>query len=107
MGGEERGRAGGAEQEPGENQLAGSLAAPQYMRCPPTLPPNCELVVMEGDPQSNKMFSMRFRVGAGFKMPPHHHPEPERVTVIAGDVGVGFGGRFGRFGHTSESEPTE
>lgn len=36
---------------------------------------------------------MRLEVPAGSRIPPHTHPRPERVTVLSGGVGVGFGER--------------
>lgn len=59
--------------------------------CPPHLPSGCEIVVLEGDPKGNDLFSVRFRIREGFVMPPHTHPKDERVTVIDGKVSVAFG----------------
>jgi quercetin dioxygenase-like cupin family protein len=63
----------------------------QWKPCPPNLPSHCEMCVLEGDPKSSDLFSVRFRVGNGFVMPPHTHPKDERVTVIEGRVAVAFG----------------
>lgn len=59
--------------------------------CPPNLPSDCEIAVLEGNPQAADLFTVRFRVGSEFVMPPHTHPKDERVTILAGTVAVGFG----------------
>ena len=58
---------------------------------PPTLPKGTKVAVIEGDPKTAGMFTMRLRVPAGGKVPPHWHPRPERVTILRGHVQVGFG----------------
>lgn len=63
----------------------------QWNPCPPHLPTGCEIAVLEGNPQSPDLFSVRFRLSEGFVMPPHTHPNDERVTVIGGKVSVAFG----------------
>lgn len=67
---------------------AGSTA---WQPCPPTLPSGCEIAVLDGDPRSPDLFTVRFRVDDNFVMPPHWHPKDERVTVISGKAGVAFG----------------
>jgi quercetin dioxygenase-like cupin family protein len=59
--------------------------------CPPSLPSGCEIAVLEGDPKSPGLFTVRFRLTDDFVMPPHTHPKDERVTVLAGRMAVGFG----------------
>ena len=59
--------------------------------CPPNLPSGCEIAVLEGDPQGPNLFTVRFRVTGEFIMPPHSHPQNERVTVLSGKVSVAFG----------------
>ena len=59
--------------------------------CPPTLPPGCEMAVLDGNPQAADLFTVRFKASDVFVMPPHWHPKDERVTIISGDVGVAFG----------------
>ena len=58
---------------------------------PPTMPKGTKAAVLEGDPKSPGIFTMRLRVPAGAKEMPHWHPRPERVTVLSGEVKVGFG----------------
>jgi quercetin dioxygenase-like cupin family protein len=59
--------------------------------CPPHLPSGCEIAVLEGDPRSNEIFTVRFRLAGDFVMPPHTHPNDERVTVLQGSVSIAFG----------------
>lgn len=63
----------------------------QWKPCPPNLPSGCEIAVLEGNPQSPDLFTVRFRVNEGFVMPPHTHPKDERVTILAGKMSVAFG----------------
>lgn len=61
---------------------------------PPTMPAGVEMAILEGDPRQPGLFSLRIRAPAGTQLAPHTHPAPERVTVISGSVGVGFGTVF-------------
>ncbi len=74
-------------------RLAGELA---WSPCPPSLPADCEMVVLEGDPKRETLFTARFRTGAKFEMKPHWHPRNERVTILEGRIGVGFGDEIDR-----------
>ena len=58
---------------------------------PAPLPEGMESVVLEGDPRSGEIFTLRLRAPAGAQLAPHTHPLPERVTVLKGAIGVGFG----------------
>jgi quercetin dioxygenase-like cupin family protein len=49
------------------------------------------MAVLEGDPRSTGLVTVRFRIEKGFVMPPHTHPRDERVTVLQGEVSVAFG----------------
>jgi quercetin dioxygenase-like cupin family protein len=73
------------------------VVAPEDVKwgdAPPSLPPGAKLAVIEGDPKKEGYFMMRLKVPAGYKIPPHFHPQPERVTVISGKFCVGFGDTF-------------
>jgi hypothetical protein len=60
----------------------------------PKLPKGTMVAVLEGDPTKAGMFTMRLKVPAGSKIAPHWHPRPERVTILSGQVEVGFGDRW-------------
>lgn len=62
-----------------------------YRTAPANMPKGVEMVVLEGDPKTEGMFTVRLRAPAGFELKPHTHPSDERVTVLDGTVAVGFG----------------
>jgi hypothetical protein len=61
---------------------------------PPSLPPGAKIAVLEGDPGKPGPFVFRVKVPEGYRIPPHTHPKPERVTIIAGTFHLGMGDRF-------------
>jgi quercetin dioxygenase-like cupin family protein len=61
---------------------------------PPSLPPGAKIAVLEGDPAKKGPFVFRVKVPDGYRVPPHTHPRPERVTVIAGSFHLGMGEKF-------------
>ena len=61
---------------------------------PPSLPPGAKIAVLEGDPAKPSPFVFRVKVPDGYKIPPHTHPKPERVTVISGTFHLGMGDKF-------------
>ena len=58
------------------------------------LPPGCKYVVLEGDPAKEGYFAMRLKLPAGYKIPPHTHPNVERVTILSGTFNLGTGATF-------------
>ena len=78
-----------AESPPGTIQLAHD--ALKWQPGPPSMPKGVETVVLEGDPRGPGLFTLRLRAPAGTRLAPHTHPQPERVTVLEGSIGVGFG----------------
>jgi hypothetical protein len=75
----------------GEVQHVVRADSTPWQPCPPTLPPGCEMAVLEGNPQGEDLFTVRFQATDVFVMPPHWHPKDERVTIISGKAGVAFG----------------
>jgi quercetin dioxygenase-like cupin family protein len=61
---------------------------------PPSLPPGAQFVVLEGNPTKQGPFVFRVKVPDGYRVPPHTHPRPERVTVISGRFFLGMGDKF-------------
>lgn len=76
----------------------------QWKPCPPNLPPGCEIAVLEGSPKSNDLFTVRFKLNEEFVMPPHRHPNDERVTILQGKAYVAFG-KDGTKGNAKEFGP--
>lgn len=61
---------------------------------PPSLPPGAKFAVLEGDPAKSGPFVFRVKVPDGYRIPPHRHPKPERVTILAGTFHLGMGDTF-------------
>ena len=58
---------------------------------PPSLPPGAKAAVLEGDPTKEGPFVLRLKFPDGYKIPPHTHPKPERVTVMSGTLHIAMG----------------
>ena len=78
--------------------LAGSAAQAQlnsgdlkWGPAPPGLPPGAQLAVLSGDPTREGMFTIRLKFQPGYAVAPHHHPTPELVTVMDGQMAIGMG----------------
>lgn len=57
----------------------------------PAFPPGVQMAVMAGDPASKGFVSIRAKMPAGYKVPPHFHPTDEHVTVLSGTMAFGMG----------------
>lgn len=68
-----------------------AAAEMQWAQGPPSLPAGAQMVVLDGDPRQKGSFTLRLKMPAGYKIPPHTHPTAERVTVISGAVRLGVG----------------
>src|SRR5207247_9375093 len=56
-------------------------------------PPQVSLV--EGDPaQAGAAFTLRIKLAAGTRVPPHWHPTDEHITVLQGRFSLGMGDRY-------------
>ena len=75
----------------GQVQIVHRAGEIKWRPCPPTLPKNCEIAVLEGHPKQPNMFTVRFRTSGEMYMPPHTHPKDERVTLLQGKAAVAFG----------------
>ena len=49
------------------------------------------MAILEGDPKREMLFTVRFAISDALELKPHWHPRNERVTILEGRVGVGFG----------------
>ena len=61
---------------------------------PPFLPPGVKFAVLSGDPGKKGVFTVRLRMPAGYKIPPHTHPTAELITAISGSLHLGTGATF-------------
>lgn len=84
------------ELDDGTSQITKRASDVTWGPCPPVLPAACEMAVLEGDPRSETLFTVRFHTKAPFELSPHWHPRHERVTILEGQVGVGFGDEIDR-----------
>ncbi len=69
-------------------------AAIQWKDGPAALPYGVKAAVLEGDPSKEGPITMRLALPAGYKIPPHWHPNIEHVTVISGALNLGMGDKF-------------
>lgn len=61
---------------------------------PAVFPAGAQMAVLQGDPSSTSLFTVRLRFPNGYRIPPHTHPTDENVTVISGTFLVGMGEAF-------------
>lgn len=66
----------------------------EYQPGPPSLPAGSQFAVLEGDPTKEGLFTMRLKLPANYRIPPHTHPKVERVTVIEGEAKLGMGRQY-------------
>jgi quercetin dioxygenase-like cupin family protein len=74
-----------------QHHLLPSASAVQWGAPPPVFPAGMKFAVIEGDPASKGLVTVRLKMPAGYKIPPHWHPTDEHVTVLAGSLGIGMG----------------
>lgn len=63
----------------------------EYSAGPASLAEGSEYAVLYGDPSAEGVFSMRLKLPDGFHIAPHHHTQPEIVTVLSGTFRIGMG----------------
>jgi hypothetical protein len=63
----------------------------QWMDAPPVFPAGAKMAVLQGDPNKPGPFTVRLKVGDGYKVAPHWHPTAENLTIISGTFNVGTG----------------
>jgi hypothetical protein len=61
---------------------------------PAVFPKGAQMAVLWGDPTKSGTFVIRLKTPAGYKVPAHHHPTDEYVTVISGDFHLGMGDKL-------------
>ena len=63
----------------------------QWEPGPSVLPAGIQGAVLYGDPIKDGLFSMRFKLPKGYRVPPHTLSKPGTFTVIAGTFRTGMG----------------
>ena len=66
----------------------------KWMEGSPALPPGSKMAVIAGDPKVAGPFTLRAKLPANYKVPPHFHPDTETVTVLSGTFHVSMGDTF-------------
>lgn len=61
---------------------------------PAALPPGAEIAVIAGDPSKPAPYVLRLKMPANYRIPAHHHPTTEYVTVISGKFHIGMGDKL-------------
>jgi quercetin dioxygenase-like cupin family protein len=61
---------------------------------PPVLPKGVQMMVLSGDPTKSGPFVVRLKLPANTKVPAHHHPMVENITVISGAFHLGMGDKL-------------
>jgi quercetin dioxygenase-like cupin family protein len=69
-------------------------AAEIAWRDAPGLPPGAQVALLDGDPAKEGSFTIRLKIPAAYKIPPHLHETAERITVISGAVQLGIGAKL-------------
>jgi quercetin dioxygenase-like cupin family protein len=74
------------------------LKTPDQMEwgpAPEALPAGAQMAVLDGDPgKAGVPFALRAKFPAGYRVPPHSHPNDENVVVISGEFMVGMGDKM-------------
>ena len=61
---------------------------------PAVLPKGGQMAGLSGDPGKAGPFTVRLKMPAGYKIPPHQQPHSEQVTVISGELRFGTGDKL-------------
>jgi Cupin len=59
-----------------------------------SLPRGAQVAVMEGDPNKEGLVTIRIRLPANYRVPPHYHETVERSTILSGTLYIGMGDKF-------------
>lgn len=57
---------------------------PDQLQWKPGILPGMEVAALEGDMSQKGTLTVRMRFPDGFRLAPHTHPHPERVTLLSG-----------------------
>lgn len=66
----------------------------QWINGPDSLPKGSQVAVLEGDPSKEGPFTLRLKMPANYRIPPHWHPIIEHITIISGTLYVGMGDKL-------------
>ena len=74
-----------------EHQILSGSAAIKWGPPPPAFPAGAKFAVIDGDPATKGLVTVRFVMPAGYKIAPHWHPTDEHITVLSGSISIGMG----------------
>jgi quercetin dioxygenase-like cupin family protein len=77
-----------------DDHIAVSADQLKWGPAPPAFPKGAQISVLAGDPTKEGLYVIRLKLPAGYKVPPHTHPNDENVTVITGMFNIGTGSTF-------------
>jgi hypothetical protein len=69
---------------------------------PPDLPKGAKLAVLHGDPSKKAPFTLRLKLPAGYKIPPHWHTNDEQITILSGTFILHMGDTMDAAAHSLE-----
>ena len=58
---------------------------------PPDVPKGAEMAVLHGDPTKKVPYTLRLKLPAGYKIPPHWHTKDEALTIVSGTFALHMG----------------
>jgi len=70
---------------------------------PPDLPKGAQIAVLHGDPGKKAVFTLRLKMPAGYKIPPHWHTNDEQLTILSGTFLLHMGDTMDAPAHTLEA----
>ena len=56
----------------------------KWADAPPDLPTGAQMAVLHGDPTKRAVYTLRLKMPAGYKVPPHWHTKDEQLTIVSG-----------------------
>ena len=59
----------------------------------PGFAPGLRVSVLHGDPAGTGVYTLRLSFPAGYRFPPHFHPNAENLTVLSGSFELAMGNR--------------
>jgi quercetin dioxygenase-like cupin family protein len=77
-----------------DDHVAVSADQLKWVAAPPAFPKGAQIAVLAGNPSTDGLYVVRLKVPAGYKVPPHIHPNDENITVISGTFNIGMGSTF-------------
>jgi hypothetical protein len=77
-----------------EMELVAGPDAIKWGPVPPSFPKGAMIAVLAGNPFKEGPYVVRLKMPANYKLPAHHHPTTENVTVISGGFHAGMGNKL-------------